>query len=185
MTLKAYLDNIQAKTGKTPKDFRILAEKEGLLEGGVKTGEIVAWLKNDFGLGHGHAMAIVLTLKNATEPKVSKDDQIARHFRGSRSVWRKPYNDLMKKVGKFGPDVAVSPTKSYISLLRKNRKFGILHVTAERLDIGIKLKGVPIEGRLQAAGPWNAMVTYRVEIDDPKQIDAKVIAWLHQAYGKV
>ena len=68
MTLKAYLDNIEAKTGKTPQDFRVLAEKKGLLREGVKTGEIVAWLKEDFGLGQGHAMAIELILQSATQP---------------------------------------------------------------------------------------------------------------------
>ena len=36
MTFKAYLDNIEAQTGKTPEDFRVLAEKKGLLKEGVK-----------------------------------------------------------------------------------------------------------------------------------------------------
>jgi len=63
MTFQAYIDNIKLKTGKTPKDFRILAMKKGLLAPGVKAMQIVRWLKEDFGLGHGHAMAIVLTLK--------------------------------------------------------------------------------------------------------------------------
>lgn len=58
MTFQAYLDNIEAKTGKTPADFKKLAKKKGLLKPGVKAMEIVAWLKKDFGLGHGHAMAI-------------------------------------------------------------------------------------------------------------------------------
>ena len=30
---------------------------------GVKAGAVVAWIKEDFGLGHGHAMAIVALLK--------------------------------------------------------------------------------------------------------------------------
>ncbi len=63
MTFQAYIDNIYKKTGKTPADFKELAEKRGLLEPGVKVMQIVAWLKEEFGLGHGHAMAIVLTLK--------------------------------------------------------------------------------------------------------------------------
>ena len=45
MTLKAYLDNIKTQTGKTPQDFRVEAEKKGLLKEGVKTGQIVSWLK--------------------------------------------------------------------------------------------------------------------------------------------
>ena len=72
MTFQAYIDNIEAKTGKTPADFKKLAQKEGLLEPGTKAGEIVAWLKKDFGLGHGHAMAIYATLKPLIRPKSAR-----------------------------------------------------------------------------------------------------------------
>jgi len=63
MSFQAYLDNIQAKTGKTPADFKKLAEEKGFISKGklhpdVKAGAIVAWLKEDFELGHGHAMAL-------------------------------------------------------------------------------------------------------------------------------
>jgi len=63
MSFQAYIDNIKAKTGKTPEDFKKLAEKKGLLKPGVKAMEIVTWLKKDYGLGHGHAMAIYATFK--------------------------------------------------------------------------------------------------------------------------
>jgi predicted transport protein len=182
MTLKAYLDNIQAQTGKTPEDFKVLAEKKGLLEPGVKTGQIVDWLKQDFGLGHGHAMAIVLTLKNATQPKTTRDESIAKHFSGGKARWREPYDALLAKVKEFGPDVSVSPTDSYISMLRKRKKFAIVQVTSERMDIGIKLKGAKKDDRFEAAGAWNAMVTHRVRITDPRQVDANVLNWLEQAY---
>ena len=70
MSYQAYLDNIQAKTGKGPADFRALAEKKGFtrnrqLATGVKAGDIVNWLKKDFQLGHGHAMAIYALLKGS------------------------------------------------------------------------------------------------------------------------
>jgi hypothetical protein len=67
MSFQAYIDNIKAKTGKTPEEFKKLAEKEGLLQTGVKAGAIVAWLKRDFGLGGGHAMAIYATFKGRTK----------------------------------------------------------------------------------------------------------------------
>lgn len=68
MSFQAYLDNIKAKTGQGPDDFRRLAEKQGFLKKGAltpatKAGDIVAWLKKDFGLGHGHAMAIYALFK--------------------------------------------------------------------------------------------------------------------------
>ena len=63
MSFQAYIDNIKTKTGLSPEDFKKLAKKKGLLEPGVKAMQIVAWLKKDFGLGHGHAMAIYATFK--------------------------------------------------------------------------------------------------------------------------
>ena len=54
MSFQAYIDNIKAKTGKTHDDIKKLADKKGLLKQGVKAGEIVNWLKEDFDLGHGH-----------------------------------------------------------------------------------------------------------------------------------
>ena len=68
MSFQAYLENIEAKTGKSPADFKKLAAAQGFtvkgkLREGLKVGEVIAWLKKDFALGHGHAMAIVALLK--------------------------------------------------------------------------------------------------------------------------
>jgi hypothetical protein len=64
MSFQAYLDNIKAKTGKTPDDFKALAEEKGLLKPGFKAGDLVKWLKEDFDLGHGHSMAIWAVFKS-------------------------------------------------------------------------------------------------------------------------
>lgn len=68
MSFQAYLDNIEAKTGKSPADFKRLASEKGFMLKGklraeIKAGTVVSWLKEDFALGHGHAMAIVALLK--------------------------------------------------------------------------------------------------------------------------
>jgi hypothetical protein len=72
INLQAYFDTIKKKTGKTPDDFKKLAEKKGFLSKGkikptVKATEIFNWLKEDFELGRGHAMAIYHTLKGDPE----------------------------------------------------------------------------------------------------------------------
>lgn len=67
MSFQAYLDNIKAKTGKSPEDFKKLAAQKGLLKPNTKAGQIVAWLKEDFDLGHGHAMAIYAWFKGKRE----------------------------------------------------------------------------------------------------------------------
>jgi hypothetical protein len=66
MSFQGYLKNIEQKTGKVPADFRVLAAAKGFTKDGeliVKAGDITAWLKADFDLGHGHAMAIYALLK--------------------------------------------------------------------------------------------------------------------------
>ncbi|MGK9232960.1 DUF4287 domain-containing protein [Inquilinus limosus] len=70
MSFQAYLDNIKAKTGKSADDFKTLADQKGFtrhgrLKDGVRAGEIVQWLKDEFELGHGHAMAIYAVLKGS------------------------------------------------------------------------------------------------------------------------
>ena len=179
MSFQAYLDTIKVKTGKTPNDFRALAAQKGM----SKYPEIMAWLKADFGLGHGHANAIAHLIVNADAPEVKPDERIAILFSGNKEKWRKGYNALVASLTVFGADFKVAPTNTYISLLRGSKKFGIVQSSAtERLDIGIKLKGVAPTGRFEAAGTWNNMVTHRVRITEPNQIDAEVLAWLKQAY---
>jgi hypothetical protein len=62
MSFQAYLDTIEKNTGKTPNEFITLAKEKGFTTD-TKAGEIIAWLKADFGLGHGHAMAMMHVIK--------------------------------------------------------------------------------------------------------------------------
>jgi hypothetical protein len=67
MSFQAYLDNIEKKTGKTPNEFIAMAKAKGFDDPRTKAGVIVAWLKEDFDLGHGHAMALVHVIKHGAE----------------------------------------------------------------------------------------------------------------------
>jgi hypothetical protein len=80
MSFQAHLDNIKAKTGKTPDDFRRLAAIKGL----VRAGEIVAWLKQDFQLGQGHAMAIAHLLVHPDPRSLSPDEKLDKLFNGCK-----------------------------------------------------------------------------------------------------
>ena len=66
MSFQAYLDNIEAKTGKTPQQF-IDEAKAKEFDANTKAGEIVKWLADDYGLGRGHAMTIVHVIKHGAE----------------------------------------------------------------------------------------------------------------------
>ena len=80
MSFQAYLDAIEQRTGLTPRQFIALAQERGLDQSTTKAGAIVDWLKEDYGLGRGHAMALVHVIKNG--PKIG-----TKHV-GSKGVHR-------------------------------------------------------------------------------------------------
>lgn len=180
MSLQAYLDNIQAKTGKRPEDIASMVRGQGL----SKPGDMVAWLKKEFGLGHGHSMAIVSLVRSEGQPARSADDKVAAYFSGARARWRGVHDRLARQALRFGPDVAVAPGATYLSFTRGGRKFAIVQAVGERLDLGVKIKDAAVAGRLEAAGSWNAMVTHRVRIRNDAELDDEVLGWLAEAYAK-
>ena len=63
MSFQAYLDTIEEKTGLVPRQLVDLAKERGYDDPSVKAGVIVDWLKDDYDLGRGHAMALVHVIK--------------------------------------------------------------------------------------------------------------------------
>ena len=150
----------------------------------MKATPILTWLKEDFDLGAGHAMAIFGILKDVVQPRLSTDERIAAQFAGGKSVWQEPWDELLANINEFGPDISVSATDTYLSLLRGTKKFAVVYTTAARMDVGIKLKGEEPTERLTPAGSWNSMVTHRVRITDAAELDAELLAWLREAYDR-
>jgi len=60
----AYLESIETKTGKNLQAFIVLAKEKGYDSPETKPGVIMAWLKEEFDLGYGHAMALTHAIKN-------------------------------------------------------------------------------------------------------------------------
>lgn len=70
MSFQAYLDTIEKKTGRTPREILAIASERGLDSPPVKAGAVVDWLRDEYGLGRGHAMALVHVIKNG--PTISE-----------------------------------------------------------------------------------------------------------------
>ena len=67
MSFQAYLDAVEDKTGLTPRQLVEIAHAKGSDDPAVKAGVIVEWLKADYDLGRGHAMAIVHVIKKGPQ----------------------------------------------------------------------------------------------------------------------
>lgn len=68
MSFQAYLTNIEKQTGVSPEAFIERAIAKGLTAPGTKATPITNWVKAEYGLGHGHAMAIVKLLREGEPP---------------------------------------------------------------------------------------------------------------------
>ena len=170
--------NLPEKTGKSLEEWRALLGTSGL----AKHGEMVAFLKKKHGVTHGFANLIVHEFRgDVVSAPAPTGDLVEAQYNGKEAL-RPLYDRIMKEVAGFGVDMEVAPKKAYVSLRRK-KQFALLQPsTKTSLDVGIKLKGVEPEGRLEASGSFNSMVTHRVRVTDPAEVDADLIAWLREAY---
>lgn len=87
MSFQAYLDAVETKTGKTPRQLIELAKARGYDGDGVKAGEILAWLKAEFDLGRGHGMALVHVIKHGPKIDAKHVGSTGAHRDDSDTLW--------------------------------------------------------------------------------------------------
>jgi predicted transport protein len=89
---------------------------------------------------------------------------------------------LVEKLKKLGSDVEFVPKKAYVSVKRKKQFAIIQPSTKTRLDLGINIKGKEPQGKLEASGSYNAMVSHRVRLQSVEEVNDEVLQWLKEAY---
>jgi predicted transport protein len=143
---------------------------------------MVAYLKSEHGLGHGYANSIALGARQVGDATLDSADLISAQYSGAKAGLRPIYDAVAAAVARLGRDVEISPKKTCVSF-RRNKQFALIQAsTATRVDLGINLKGEPVNTRLEASGSFSAMVSHRVRLTSPKDVDAAVKGWLKQAY---
>lgn len=87
MSFQAYLDAIEAKTGKTPRAILDEAVAKGFDDASVKTGVILQWLADEYQLGRGHGMAMVHVIKKGTTIDAKHVGSPGAHRDASDTLW--------------------------------------------------------------------------------------------------
>jgi hypothetical protein len=174
---QAMIDNLPAKTGKSLAQWLAVCRKSGL----EKHGELVKHLKAEHGMTHGFANLVAHKWREQAQD-AGAADPVAAQYAGPKASLLPIYEALVKAVSGFGPDVELAPKKTYVSLRRKKQFALIQPSTKARVDVGINLKGTAPTGRLEASGSFNAMVSHRVRLTAPADVDAELIGWLNAAY---
>ena len=170
--------NLEEKTGKNLAGWLEITQASGL----AKHGQIVKHLKAEHGMTHGYANLVAHeTLKPGAAP-ASETDLVDSQYSGAKADLRPIYDSLIEEISKFGGDLEVAPKKAYVSL-RRNKQFGIIQPsTKTRVDVGINLKGTEPTERLEPSGSFNAMVSHRVRLGSPDEVDSELVSWLKKAF---
>ncbi|WP_375207230.1 DUF4287 domain-containing protein [Hyphococcus sp.] len=174
--------NLKANTGKTLEQWVAIAKKSGE----EKHGGVVKHLKAEHGLTHGFANLVAhkYLKSDAGSAEGGDDALVAAQYAGAKADLKPIYDVLIKAATSLGKDVEISPKKTYVSL-RRNKQFALVQPsTKTRVDLGINLKDEPAKGRLEKSGSFNAMVSHRVKLEKPTDIDKDVKAWLKKAYSQ-
>jgi hypothetical protein len=170
--------NIEAATGQKITEWIRRARASGF----TKHGEILKWLKEKHGIGHGYANHIAKAALASDD--ADEESLVTAQYAGKKAALMLLYEVVLKVVKSFGSDVEVAPKKNNVSI-RRRKQFALLQPsTADRLDVGLILKGVKPTARLEASGSFNAMFTHRVRVSSKADIDAELKGWLKQAYSE-
>ena len=176
----AMIANLKEKTGKTLAAWLKITKAKGF----AKHGEIVKFLKGEHGVTHGFANLIAHETLGAGKPAAAGDDLVSSQYAGPKADLEPIYDALIAAAKKLGKDVEIAPKKSYVSL-RRNKQFAIVQPsTRTRVDLGINLKADPATERLEIAGSFNAMVSHRVRLEKPGDVDKDVKGWLKKAWAE-
>jgi hypothetical protein len=175
---RAMIGNLPAKTGKSLDQWLEICRRSGL----EKHGELVKRLKSEHGMTHGFANLVAHQWRAQAGGGAAPKDPVAAQYAGPKSALKPIYDALAKTVAGLGADVELAPKKAYVSVRRKKQFALIQPSTRTRVDVGINLKGRPAAGRLEASGSFSAMVSHRVRVTDPAQVNAELAGWLRQAY---
>lgn len=178
----AMIANMKEKTGKTLEQWLAIAKKSGE----EKHGGVVKHLKSEHGLTHGFANLVAhkLLQSDAASAEGGGEALVAAQYAGPKAELKPIYDALIKAAKSLGRDVEVAPKKTYVSL-RRNKQFALIQPsTKTRVDLGINLKNDSPTDRLEKSGSFNAMVSHRVRLETPGDVDKDVKAWLKKAYAE-
>lgn len=174
--LQKMINNMPEKTGRKLEEWIQILNEENFEKHSVA----VKFLKTEHEITHGFANTIVtLSKKN----NVSCEDLVLTQYKG-KELLKSIYDILISTVENFGTDVLITPKKGSVSLIRKKQFTLIKPATKTRIDLGLKLKDVEVQNRLENSGPFGTMCTHRIQLQNISDIDDEVTKWLLMAYEK-
>ena len=172
-------EKLRELTGKSLEEWIAIVKKAGI----EKHKAIIDYLKAEHGFTYGYANLVALKTNKSDAASREAEDLVASQYNGKETL--KPiYEKLLAEIGKFGSDITITPKRDSVSIIRKRQFALIKPATKTRIDLGLKLKDVPIQGKLENSGPFGTMCTHRIQLSSLADVDPEVLGWLKEAYDK-
>lgn len=172
-----FMENLQKMTGKNLDEWKAIAASSGF----SKHGDMVKYLKENFGLGHGYANFIVHKTRSSDSGSADDKSQlIENQYKGKENL-RPFYETLMAGILPMGEDIEVAPKNSSVSLRRKKQFCLLEPKTKTRLEVGLNMKNVEASGIVESCPP-GGMCTHKIRIEKAEDINAEVFSWVRRAY---
>ena len=169
---------LHEKTGKTLEEWIAVVKKEKF----EKHGEIIKYLKDQHNFTHGFANFVALKTRQSDAGSIPDEDLIQNQYAKGKEHLKPIFDLLIKNINALGKDIEIVPKKANVSIRRKKQFALIQPSTKTRIDVGLKFKDKTISGRLKDSGSFGSMCSHRIEINDVKDIDSEVLAFLKEAY---
>jgi hypothetical protein len=170
------LRNIEAATGLTLADFTKRVEAAGL----EKHGQIVAYLKADFGLTYGNANLIATLVGQERDggPK-APDELLEAQYAGGKAHLRPILDRVTAVATGFGADVDTVVLKTGVSF-RRRKQFALVEArSSTRVQLGLNLDALPTDPRVV---PMGGMCTHKVDLSEVAQVDESLERVVRDAY---
>jgi hypothetical protein len=181
--LQAQIRNIEAAYGKPMSEWIAIIAASGL----TKHTDVVSMLKKDYGMTHGAAHRVSLVAREQAAGAAASgrgSDPVSALYTGKKASLRPLHDALMTTIQALGDDIEIAPKKGYVSLRRRKQFAMIQPSAAGRIDLGLILRDVPPDARLESAKGFNALFTHRVRLTSTADIDPQLTAWLQRAYDR-
>jgi hypothetical protein len=139
-----------------------------------------AWLTKQGVTGYAQSLLVMERFGYPEFFLASADALIAGQY-ADRPHLRPIFDALIDAAAGLG-DVTIQARKTYASLVTPRRTFArVQPTTRDRVDLGLRLEGQKVGGRLQPS-KINETMQLQISLTALDQVDAEVLDWLQKAY---
>lgn len=138
------------------------------------------WLEKQGVTGYSRSLLVMERFGYPDDLLASANDLVGAQYK-DRPNLRSIYDSIVAATAAVG-EVEVQARKTYVSLLTPRRTFArIQPTTKSRVDLGLRIEGVRLGGRLQKSTIHETMQV-QIGISSVEEVDSEVLSLLERAH---